>query len=113
MVELANSNKISKTGVSGQTLQEAKSIGISLGSLGNVIQALTSKNKFVPYRDSKLTRLLQNSLGGCAKTLFIVNISPSLLNYDETLSSLRFGSRARTINNHPKINSKIEETTEK
>ena len=76
-VELVSSNKISKTGVSGQVLEEAKKIGISLGSLGNVIQALTSKSKFVPYRDSKLTRLLQDSLGGSAKTLFIVNISPS------------------------------------
>ncbi len=73
--------------------------------MGNVINALTDpKVAHIPYRDSKLTRLLQESLGGNSKTNLIINISPSVLNASESISSLRFGFRAKQIKNKPKIN---------
>jgi kinesin family protein 3/17 len=73
--------------------------------LGNVISALVDgKGNHIPYRDSKLTRLLQDSLGGNTKTIMIANISPSILNYDETLSTLKYASRAKYIQNAPIIN---------
>ncbi len=73
--------------------------------MGNVISALVDgKGNHIPYRDSKLTRLLQDSLGGNTKTIMIANISPSILNYDETLSTLKYASRAKYIQNAPIIN---------
>ena len=73
--------------------------------MGNVINALVDgKTAHIPYRDSKLTRLLQDSLGGNTKTLMIASISPAEFNYDETLSTLRYAARARNIKNKPKIN---------
>lgn len=73
--------------------------------MGNVINALTeAKIGHVPYRDSKLTRILQESLGGNAKTSLIINLSPSILNDAETLGTLRFGYRAKNIKNKPKVN---------
>lgn len=73
--------------------------------LGNVISALVSgKNTHVPYRDSKLTRLLQDSLGGNTKTIMIANVSPCNANYEETLSTLRYASRAKYIQNAPIVN---------
>ena len=81
LVDLAGSEKISKTGAEGKLLDEAKQINKSLSALGNVINALTeSKISHIPYRDSKLTRLLQESLGGNSKTNLIINVSPSSLN---------------------------------
>merc|ERR1712070_382660 len=78
---------------------------MSLSALGNVISALVdSKTSFIPYRDSKLTRLLQNSLGGNAKTVMCANMGPADYNYDETLSTLRYANRAKNIKNKPKIN---------
>ena len=73
--------------------------------MGNVISALVDgKSTHIPYRDSKLTRLLQDSLGGNTKTVMIAAISPANYNYDETLSTLRYASRAKSIQNKPKIN---------
>lgn len=105
LVDLAGSEKVGKTGASGQTLEEAKKINSSLSSLGNVISALTdSKSSHVPYRDSKLTRILQESLGGNSKTSLIINCSPSSYNESETISTLRFGSRAKKIKNKAHVN---------
>ena len=104
LVDLAGSEMVKKTLASGQTLREAKKINLSLSALGNVIMSLTSKSKgHVPYRDSKLTRLLQDSLGGTAKTSLIITASPSSYNYGETISTLRFGDRAKSVKNKPKV----------
>jgi kinesin family member 5 len=98
LVDLAGSEKISKTGAVGQTLEEAKNINKSLTTLGKVIVALTDKKAMhIPYRESKLTRILTESLGGNSKTCLIVTMSPHPFNEAECLSSLRFGSRARNI----------------
>ena len=90
--DLAGSEKVEKTEAKGSTLEEAKMINKSLSALGNVINALTDgKSTHVPYRDSKLTRMLQESLGGNSKTSLIITCSPSIFNKDETVSTLRFG----------------------
>lgn len=108
LVDLAGSEKVGKTGASGQTLEEAKKINKSLSALGMVINSLTDgKAKHVPYRDSKLTRILQESLGGNSRTTLIINCSPSSYNVDETLSTLRFGERAKKIQNKAKINAEL------
>ena len=108
LVDLAGSEKIDKTGVMGQTLEEAKKINKSLSALGNVINTLSeNKSSHVPYRDSKLTRVLQESLGGNSRTSLIINCSPSSLNSAETLSTLRFGTRAKKIQNAPHINTEL------
>lgn len=105
LVDLAGSERISKTGVSGDRLKEAQKINLSLSALGNVISALVDgKSHHIPYRDSKLTRLLQDSLGGNTKTVMIANCSPADYNFDETLSTLRYASRAKFIKNKPIIN---------
>lgn len=105
LVDLAGSERQTKTGASGDRLKEATKINLSLSALGNVISALVDgKAKHIPYRDSKLTRLLQDSLGGNTKTLMIACISPADNNYDETLSTLRYANRAKNIKNKPKIN---------
>jgi hypothetical protein len=107
LVDLAGSEKISKSGAVGETLEEAKKINLSLSTLGNVISALTTLNKeYVPYRDSKLTRILQDSLGGNYKTTLIVTCSPHVYHYEETLSTLKFAQRAKKIKNTAKINIK-------
>jgi kinesin family protein 3/17 len=86
-------------------MKEATKINLSLSALGNVISALVDgKTHHIPYRDSKLTRLLQDSLGGNTKTIMIAAVSPANYNYDETLSTLRYASRAKYIQNKPKIN---------
>ncbi|KIY70942.1 kinesin heavy chain [Cylindrobasidium torrendii FP15055 ss-10] len=108
LVDLAGSEKVGKTGASGQTLEEAKKINKSLSALGMVINALTdSKVKYVPYRDSKLTRILQESLGGNSRTTLIINCSPSSYNETETLSTLRFGIRAKSIKNSARVNAEL------
>merc|ERR1719230_1221935 len=105
MVDLAGSERQSKTGASGETLKEVTKINMSLSALGNVISALVdSKTSFIPYRDSKLTRLLQDSLGGNTKTVMIACVGPADYNYDETLSTLRYAYRAKSIKNKPRIN---------
>lgn len=108
LVDLAGSEKVGKTGASGQTLEEAKKINKSLSALGMVINALSDgKSSHIPYRDSKLTRILQESLGGNSRTTLIVNCSPSSYNDAETLSTLRFGERAKTIKQKAKINEEL------
>jgi len=105
LVDLAGSERQSKTGATGDRLKEANKINLSLSALGNVISALVDgKSSHIPYRDSKLTRLLQDSLGGNTKTVMIANISPASDNYDETLGTLRYASRAKNIKNQPKVN---------
>lgn len=107
LVDLAGSEKISKTGAVGETLEEAKKINLSLSALGNVIHALTSSSEHIPYRDSKLTRILQESLGGNYKTSLIVACSPHSYHLDETISSLQFAQRAKRIKNKVKVNIKL------
>lgn len=86
-------------------LDEAKNINLSLSALGNVIKALVDgASSHIPYRDSKLTRLLQDSLGGNTKTVMMAALSPADYNYEETLSTLRYADRAKSIKNKPKIN---------
>ncbi|KZT59011.1 kinesin-domain-containing protein [Calocera cornea HHB12733] len=108
LVDLAGSEKIGKTGATGQTLEEAKKINKSLSALGMVINALTDgKSTHIPYRDSKLTRILQESLGGNSRTTLIINCSPSSYNEAETLSTLRFGMRAKNIKNKARVNAEL------
>ncbi|XP_058472234.1 kinesin-like protein KIF3B isoform X2 [Solea solea] len=105
MVDLAGSERQSKTGAKGKRLKEAAKINLSLSALGNVISALVDgKSSHIPYRDSKLTRLLQDSLGGNAKTVMIATVGPSHKNFDESLATLRYASRAKNIKNKPRIN---------
>ncbi|OXU29727.1 hypothetical protein TSAR_016159 [Trichomalopsis sarcophagae] len=105
LVDLAGSERQSKTGSTGERLKEASKINLSLSALGNVISALVDgKTSHVPYRDSKLTRLLQDSLGGNSKTIMVANIGPASYNYDETLTTLRYANRAKNIKNKPRIN---------
>uniref|UniRef100_A0A915PJU3 Kinesin motor domain-containing protein n=1 Tax=Setaria digitata TaxID=48799 RepID=A0A915PJU3_9BILA len=105
LVDLAGSERQSKTGSHGERFKEATKINLSLSALSNVISALTGgKSTYVPYRDSKLTRLLQDSLGGNSRTVMVANIGPASYNYEETLSTLRYANRAKNINNQPRIN---------
>merc|ERR1719158_2045732 len=105
LVDLAGSERQSKTMATGIRLKEAAKINLSLSALGNVISSLVDgKAKHIPYRDSKLTRILQDSLGGNTKTTMIANCGPADYNYDETLTTLRYANRAKNIKNKPKIN---------
>lgn len=110
LVDLAGSEKISKTGAVGETLEEAKKINLSLSTLGNVISSLSSEKDYVPYRDSKLTRILQDSLGGNYKTTLIVTCSPHMFNSEETAATLKFATRAKKIKN--KVKQNIKKSTE-
>ena len=99
-VDLAGSEKLGKTGIEGgEKLREAQNINKSIMTLGMVINALSKSQLHVPYRDSKLTRVLQESLGGNSLTNLIINCSPSSMNQSETLNTLRFGQRAKLIKN--------------
>ena len=93
LVDLAGSERLAKSQTSGAALKETQAINKSLSALGTVIAALANQEKHVPYRDSKLTYLLQDSLGGNSKTLMFANCGPSQLNYAETVNSLNFASR--------------------
>ena len=105
LVDLAGSERQAKTGATGDRLKEATKINLSLSALGNVISALVDgKSQHIPYRDSKLTRLLQDSLGGNTKTVMCANCGPAGYNFDETISTLRYANRAKNIKNKPKIN---------
>merc|ERR1712007_3624 len=97
LIDLAGSENTNKSGGSGQGMKEAQAINKSLSALGDVIQSLVSKNPHTPYRNSKLTMMLKDSLGGDSKTLMIVCSSPTQTNVTETLSSLNFASRARNV----------------
>lgn len=120
LVDLAGSERQRKTNSLGQRQRESIKINLSLSALGNVINSLMTINNsqqkragenaidtskgFTPYRDSKLTRLLQDSLGGNAKTLMIANVGPASYNYDETINTLNYASRAKCIRNCPRLN---------
>ena len=109
LVDLAGSERGRKTGATEMRLEEAKKINLSLLCLGNVIASLTNPNAtHISYRDSKLTRLLKESLGGNAKTSLIVTLSPSSYNTEETMSSLYFALRAMKVQNKPIINKTID-----
>lgn len=109
-VDLAGAERIKKTNTVGQTQKEGISINQGLLALGNVIAALTDEKKiaagkqFIPYRNSKLTRILQDSLGGNSRTTMIACVSPAESNYEETLSTIKYASRARNIKNKPVVN---------
>lgn len=106
-VDLAGSERIKKTGATGTTMKEGISINKGLLCLGNVISALTDENNrvfHVPYRDSKLTRILQDSLGGNSRTTMIACVSPAEYNYEESLNTLKYAARARNIKNKPVVN---------
>lgn len=108
LVDLAGSEKVSKTGAEGTVLDEAKNINKSLSALGNVISALADGNKtHIPYRDSKLTRILQESLGGNARTTIVICCSPASFNESETKSTLEFGKRAKTVKNVVCVNEEL------
>jgi hypothetical protein len=105
LVDLAGSERADSTGATGERLKEGARINLSLTALGNVISALTTPGRaHVPYRDSKLTRLLQDSLGGNSYTAMICCVSPAASNYDETLASLRFAQRAKLVTNKARVN---------
>lgn len=104
LVDLAGSEKQKKTLSEGQALIEAAKINLSLTMLGNVIASLVDGSPHIPYRDSTLTRLLKDSLGGNSKTTMIANFGPASYNVDETVSTLRYADRAKRIKNTPKIN---------
>ncbi|KAM7395801.1 hypothetical protein PAMA_007203 [Pampus argenteus] len=110
LVDLAGSERAAKTGAGGERLKEGSNINKSLSTLGLVISALAdqgagkNRSKFVPYRDSVLTWLLKDSLGGNSRTAMVATISPSADNFDETLSTLRYADRAKNIVNHAVVN---------
>merc|ERR1719301_524527 len=97
LIDLAGSENVNKSGVTGQGMREAQNINKSLSALGDVIQSLVAKSSHTPYRNSKLTMMLKDSLGGDSKTLMIVQASPAQTNCVESLSSLNFASRARNV----------------
>lgn len=101
LVDLAGSERQRKTGACADRLKEAARINQALSSLGNVISALAENSPHVPYRDSKLTRILQDSLGGNSKTIMLAAIGPAAYNYDETITTLRYAHRAKAIKNKP------------
>ncbi|KAJ8268696.1 hypothetical protein COCON_G00138680 [Conger conger] len=107
LVDLAGSEKVGKTGAEGVVLDEAKNINKSLSSLGIVISALADGSTYVPYRDSKMTRILQDSLGGNCRTTIIICCSPSAFNEAETKTTLMFGQRAKTIKNSVCVNMEL------
>lgn len=98
LVDLAGSERVKKSGVEGANLKEAAQINQSLSALGNVMEALDRKSPHVPYRDSKLTFLLQDTLGGNSRTMMIVAVDPTASSYDETNHALKFATRVRRIN---------------
>eukprot|EP00261_Vitis_vinifera_P026428 XP_010659825.1 PREDICTED: kinesin-like protein KIN-1 isoform X3 [Vitis vinifera] len=117
LVDLAGSEKVEKTGAEGKLLDEAKTINKSLSALGNVINALTcspqGRANHIPYRDSKLTRILQDALGGNSRTALLCCCSPSPSNASESLSTLRFGARAKHIKASPRVSHNDDKYTKK
>ena len=113
LVDLAGSEKAGQTGATGERLKEGCAINQSLTTLGMCISTLADhamgkgKGKIVPYRDSALTRILQTALGGNSKTIMVCALSPSFMNYEETLSTLRYADRAKKIKNQAMINESV------
>jgi hypothetical protein len=110
IVDLAGSERLSKTGSEGMRLEEAKTINKSIAALSNCVSALASQKSinYVPFRDSKLTRLLSESLGGNCKTTICACISPSMVHYDESYSTLLFARRAMSVKTRVIMNEQIE-----
>ncbi|GLC37088.1 hypothetical protein PLESTM_000539500 [Pleodorina starrii] len=113
LVDLAGSERVHVTGAVGRRLEESKKINASLSALGNVIAALTDRRErsHIPYRDSKLTRLLEDSLGGNCRTTMIATIAPSLEAFQESLSTLKFANRAKNIQNEAHVNEDVDQRT--
>lgn len=115
LVDLAGSEKAGQTGATGDRLKEGCAINQSLTVLGQCISVLADKalgkqkGAVVPYRDSALTRILQNALGGNSKTIMICALSPAYMNYEETLSTLRYADRAKKIQNKAVVNESVQE----
>ena len=110
LVDLAGSERVRLTGATGQRLEESRKINQSLSALGNVIAALTTSGRqHIPYRDSKLTRILEDSLGGNCKTTMMAMISPALEAYVESLSTLKFANRAKNIKNEAHVNEDLDQ----
>jgi kinesin family protein 3/17 len=112
-VDLAGSERVRLTGATGRRLEESKKINQSLSALGNVIAALTDQKgrQHIPYRDSKLTRILEDSLGGNCKTTMMAMISPALECFLESLSTLKFVNRAKNIKNNAQVNEDVDQKT--
>ena len=106
--DLAGSERAKKTGATGDTLKEGININLGLLELGNVISALSkiekNKDQFITFRNSKLTRILQDALGGNSNTYMIACVSPAEFNYEESLNTLKYASKAMNIKNTPVIN---------
>ena len=111
LVDLAGSENIQRSGAENKRAAEAGLINKSLLTLGRVINALVDKSSHIPYRESKLTRLLQDSLGGRTKTCIIATLSPAKSNLEETISTLDYAFRAKNIRNKPQVNSMISKKT--
>lgn len=111
LVDLAGSENIQRSGAENKRAAEAGLINKSLLTLGRVINALVDKGAHIPYRESKLTRLLQDSLGGRTKTCIIATVSPARSNLEETISTLDYAFRAKNIRNKPQVNSMISKKT--
>ena len=110
LVDLAGAENVGRSGAVDKRAREAGNINQSLLTLGRVISSLVEHAPHVPYRESKLTRLLQDSLGGRTKTSIIATVSPAVTNYEESLSTLEYAYRARSITNKPELNQKISKT---
>jgi hypothetical protein len=110
LVDLAGSERVRVTGATGKRLEESKKINQSLSCLGNVIAALTDQKprSHIPYRDSKLTRILEDSLGGNCKTTMMAMITPSADAFAESQSTLKFATRAKKIKNEARINEDVD-----
>ncbi|CAM1504498.1 Fc.00g020890.m01.CDS01 [Cosmosporella sp. VM-42] len=111
LVDLAGSENIQRSGAENKRAAEAGLINKSLLTLGRVINALVDRSSHIPYRESKLTRLLQDSLGGRTKTCIIATISPAKSNLEETISTLDYAFRAKNIRNKPQLNPMVEKKT--
>ena len=111
LVDLAGCERVRVTGATGKRLEESKSINQSLSALGNVIAALTEKKGrvHIPFRDSKLTRLLEDSLGGNCKTTMMAMVSPLSESYNESHQTLKFATRAKKIKNEARINEDVDQ----
>jgi kinesin family protein 11 len=107
LVDLAGSENIERSGATGKRAAEAGRINKSLTTLGRVITALVEHRDHIPYRESNLTRLLQDSLGGKTKTTIIATVSPAACNLEETLSTLDYAHKAKSIKNKPEVNQKL------
>merc|ERR1711871_1737091 len=111
LVDLAGSERVRLSGATGQRLEESKRINKSLAALGNVIAALTDRKgrQHIPYRDSKLTRMLEDSLGGNCKTTMMAMVSPAMEAMTETVSTLKFANRAKNIRNEARVNEDLDQ----